>query len=347
MPCIHRYALSRLPCPVYATVVMFWVYFLLVATTNHYAITAKAIGQLRTAAAPVEVTAFTQPHHTHLPRSYNDRTMQSCMQYHADNYMGCLLCSMSSKLPELATDAGIAGNSSLKSSVVSNVSKAFTQIYDAEVWSSAGGGSGHGSSDMCGTTVRQILRLLLFKYQILSVIDAPCGAVHSSWMRSTIYLMRTDVPCFRYLGVDVVDSVVRKNAEAFQGLDWAAFRSVDLSSASSTLPQHYDLIHSRDALQHLSYAAIGGALRTYCASDAKYLLVGSYVEAAAGSNKDIEIGGAFEINLLAEPFSFPAPLETFAENKCGEFPLKHLLLYNLSSLCASESVRKFISLHAI
>ena len=40
----------------------------------------------------------------------------------------------------------------------------------------------------------------------------------------------------------------------------------------------YELILSRDALQHLPYKSIAGAVNTYCSSTATFLLVGSYLD---------------------------------------------------------------------
>ena len=66
-------------------------------------------------------------------------------------------------------------------------------------------------------------------------------------------------------------------------------------------------------------------------------------------------GGCFDINLRAPPFSFPVPLETFAESGKGiidhsnnlvvnQYPKKYLLLYKLSDLCQVVSMIHFIAL---
>ena len=43
---------------------------------------------------------------------------------------------------------------------------------------------------------------------------------------------------------------------------------------TQALPRGFDLIHTRDALQHLSCRSIVAALRTLATSNARYLLVG-------------------------------------------------------------------------
>jgi hypothetical protein len=101
---------------------------------------------------------------------------------------------------------------------------------------------------------------------------------------------------------------------------------------------------------------------TFSRSDARYFIVGSYLDSVT-SNKEIEPGGCFAINLLAPPFSFPQPLESFAErgatyasvvatdpaaaastvNTLDPLPRKYLLMYNLKKLCQSDEVVQFLS----
>ena len=52
--------------------------------------------------------------------------------------------------------------------------------------------------------------------------------------------------------------MINKNKDKFEGLNWVKFETQDLSSWTEDLPNGYDLILSRDALQHLSYYSIAG-----------------------------------------------------------------------------------------
>jgi hypothetical protein len=126
------------------------------------------------------------------------------------------------------------------------------------------GGSGHGSDPGFAVVASQVLRLALLKYSVSSLLDAPCGAVHSSWTGLLLLpRIRKDIPCFRYHGVDIVASVIRNNTKTFQTpryKDWVKFSEIDLSSADSLLPSGVDMIFSRDAMQHLSLQSVGAAL---------------------------------------------------------------------------------------
>lgn len=273
----------------------------------------------------------------------------------SSDFIGCKMCSArgahstdSNKAPSPRTHLRSRANTT-------NLQKTFSSIYAKGIWGGVedGGGSGSGSREACAVTAREVLRLVLFKYNLLSLLDAPCGGVHSSWMRPTIFKMRADLPCFSYFGVDAADAVVRHNSVALrQHNDWISFATVDLSAPPPgwTHPGSYDLILSRDALQHLSYEKIAGTLSTYCspAVGAKFLLVGSYLSGAG--NKPVVVGDVFEINLLQAPFSFPSPLEIFHESTCYtdtpvpvKAPVKSLLLYSLPALCSSSPYRQFLA----
>lgn len=56
-------------------------------------------------------------------------------------------------------------------------SKAFSRIYDHKTWGDDGNGSGSGSTTSATKFTRLILEMLVHKYNIRTLIDAPCGAM--------------------------------------------------------------------------------------------------------------------------------------------------------------------------
>lgn len=240
---------------------------------------------------------------------------------HQMSFIGCVLCNPGAKRKLPVVRSFVAENSTRPTShlVVDNV---FSTIYATKTWSEAGGGSGVGSDASYAVVVGHIIRLVMYKFGLSSLVDAPCGAVSLSWTKNAITSIHQDLPCFRYHGVDVVSSVIEQNKKHLEELSsWVAFSVIDISARLSTLPSNYDLILSRDALQHLSYQNIAGALSTYCRSESSYILVGSYLDSTVTDNKNIQSGGCFSINLLLPPFNFSNPLEVFAERgKLGVLP---------------------------
>eukprot|EP00047_Mylnosiga_fluctuans_P002037 m.222887 g.222887 ORF g.222887 m.222887 type:complete len:364 (+) comp10844_c0_seq1:179-1270(+) len=269
-------------------------------------------------------------------------------------FVGCILCAGVSPAHAQSREAerGLVDMVEARTQTT-NVSKVFSGIYSTKLWGDFGGGSGVGSDPDAVALTGYIVRTIMYRFGVTSLLDAPCGGVSDSWTRRLITSYKMDVPCFQYHGVDAAASVIDKNVAAFKELnkdgEWARFSAVDLSSGTARLPNGFDLILSRDALQHLSYSTIRGAIRTYCRSDAKLLLVGSYLDSKA--NADIKNGGYFGINLLLPPFNFPPPFESIDEGRIDEakykipFPLprKSLLLYSLPELCATDSVRAIVA----
>ncbi len=238
----------------------------------------------------------------------------------------------------------------------------FEQIYQQKIWTPEGGGSGVGSSRVNGLGASYILRLIMMKYRLTKLLDAPCGAAMSSWMYTTIQPLKSDIPSFQYYGVDVVGSVIHANrAKVIQEKmeKFVQYYRVDLSASSTTtkaslprLPLHYDIILSRDALQHLPYQLIARVLHSYCETNSRYLLIGSYlhsIKSGDNRNRDIKVGETFHINVLQAPFLFPKPLEVFDEPViCAEGvdSQKSLLLYKLNTLCRSSSLLQFVQSNA-
>ena len=102
-----------------------------------------------------------------------------------------------------------------------------------------------------------------------------------------------------------------------------------LDYANQNLPSGYDLIWSRDSLQHVPLHATWQFLSNVKASGARYLLVGSYIKSLM-PNRDIGAGDYYPINLLASPFNVrPPPLAVIDERTEDG---KHMLLFDVKQL---------------
>lgn len=254
--------------------------------------------------------------------------------------MGCILCNTLS----LQNNKVLSVRKKIfKRLGLGNNTEVFNKVYSSKIWGNEGGGSGTGSDPDYAASTIHVLRLIIYKYGITRLLDAPCGGVSDSWMRYCLSAISEDLPCFKYHGVDVVSSVINKNIEQFKNAsNWVSFTIMDITSGLEDLPIGYDMILSRDALQHQSYQNIANAIATYCRSDAKYLLIGSYNENT--ENKDIVPGDVFAINILIHPFLFPQPIETFVERgRAHEKAPKFLLLYRLDSFCNSINISTFLT----
>jgi hypothetical protein len=113
----------------------------------------------------------------------------------------------------------------------------------------------------------------------------------------------------------------------------------------------YDLVLSRDALQHNSLESIHRILDNFARSDAKLFLIGSYpptarpgtAVVATPSNQNIATGAMFAVDLARPPFSL-APMAVHAE---GTQDRKHLYLYNRSALAAWSEAHANVTLRSL
>lgn len=150
----------------------------------------------------------------------------------------------------------------------------FDTIYESKIWGPEGYGSGPGSTIEFTTNCRNIVYNLVKKYKINSILDAPCGAM--AWMPLLLRNLTQQIANFKYHGIDVVESVIDSLKIKYNNETNWLFSLHDVTK--QPLPSNYDLITSRDALQHLPLDYCVDALKAYSHTiGARYLLIGSYI----------------------------------------------------------------------
>jgi hypothetical protein len=169
----------------------------------------------------------------------------------------------------------------------------FSEIYEKNFWSSDESGSGEGSEIKYTEPLRNWLVKAIPRYQIEKIVDAPCGDFN--WMRFVLPKVVVE-----YSGYDIVESVVSKNKEAYNGKN-VYFGVANI--CKDELPK-CDLLIVRDCLFHLSYKDINKFLDNITRVNYKYLLTTTHLLDKNFVNKDIITGDWRLINLLVEPFNF-------------------------------------------
>ena len=238
-------------------------------------------------------------------------------------------CWLKSSLLPVRMHRAISGYRPGATILSTNLTDVFSRVYDSKRWSDAGLGSGPGSDFVNAQGAARILYHVALLYNVTSMIDAPCGAME--WQPQVLYQLKLQLRSFRYLGLDIVPSVVRSNQRLHEreppftpgkygdkldlhATDFMQFRVADLTA--SALPHGYDLIMSRDGLQHNSYDGIFTILLNMAATDARYLLLGSYTTGKnwdIGPSLDHRPGTGFKVDLAKPPFSL-TPSAVYREN---------------------------------
>ncbi|MGP9814530.1 class I SAM-dependent methyltransferase [Rhodopseudomonas sp. NSM] len=171
----------------------------------------------------------------------------------------------------------------------------FGEIYEVGLWTGGTGDvplSGTGSTLAATRSIREGLPALLQKIGAEALLDVGCGDL--TWM-STIDLG------IDYVGVDVVESVVRRNIEAY-GSERRRFLCRD--AMTGDLPEA-DTVLCREVLFHLGFAEIAAVLRNIASKPRRWLI--ATTDASTLFNADIRCGDYRVLNLRLSPFGFPEP----------------------------------------
>ena len=173
----------------------------------------------------------------------------------------------------------------------------FRLIYKYNYWLDPESRSGPGSSSAQTVQIRRALPYLFDKYDISSVIDAPCGDF--SWMKEVV--TSTNII---YRGIDIVPGIIERNRR-LHGAPGIIFSCQDIATTPMPLG---DLWICRDLLFHLDNRTIANIFRRFLESQVGFFLVTSHLASDVqlpGLNSEIKTGGYRPLNLLAPPFSLP------------------------------------------
>lgn len=162
----------------------------------------------------------------------------------------------------------------------------FSTIYARTVW---GGGSGAGSNIERTAAYAGLVQHLIATRAVRSIVDLGCG----DW-RFSRYLDLTGV---RYLGVDVVPSVIEANNAQF-ATDDIRFELADVASFELT---GFDLVLCKDVLQHLSNTNVL-KVRGRLAGGRCWLITNDFHPV----NEDCQNGDTRPLDPTAAPFYVPA-----------------------------------------
>lgn len=184
----------------------------------------------------------------------------------------------------------------------------FQDIYDHKVWRTdgqVGSLSGIGSDPHATETVRVDLERLLARLHAETLLDLGCGDF--SWMKLV------DLRNIRYIGVDVVPTVIQANQEQY-GTSRREFVCLDATAEPLLEVGAKAVILCREVLFHLSFEDIAKVCRNAASTGAEYFI--ATTDHALRFNSDIRSGDYRLLNLSRRPFEFPKP---FAEIRDDRF----------------------------
>ncbi len=197
----------------------------------------------------------------------------------------------------------------------------FSVIYQMNIWDADNTRSGVGSERAATKELASYLPNLFREYNILTLIDAPCGDYN--------WLSYIDLPIGSYTGLDIVPELIQSLNQDFS-LEQKRFELVDITKGP--VPTG-DLILCRDCLVHLSYENIRKVIYQFKVSKTKWLLTTHFTDAT--ENCDIVDGDWRVINFCYPPFNWPKPGVIINENCLemnGAYADKSLAMWELAEL---------------
>lgn len=190
----------------------------------------------------------------------------------------------------------------------------FDRIYEKNLWQSSETVSGKGSELIFAQNLLLYLPVLLKKYNVKTVVDAPCGDYN--------WILHLDYRFEKYTGIDIVQKLIEKNKKYEN--ERVKFFAGDILTYN--IPSS-DLIFCRDCFIHLTFKQIFKALENFKKSGAGFIMLTSYDNCR---NEDVLAGQFRKINLLLPPFNFPAPKDIIQELPSEEG--KYFCLWKLEDL---------------
>ena len=184
--------------------------------------------------------------------------------------------------------------------------KRFDLIYKTNFWSSNESVSGYGSELKNTINIEKEIINIIKKYQIKSILDAPCGDFN--WVKN---ILNKELS---YIGGDIVQEIIDNNIRKFKSNN---IKFIKLDITDESLPDS-DLMICRDCLIHLSFQSIKLFFENFRKSNINYLLLTTYKMKDTTKeidNLDIPDGEYREIDLSKPPFYLPKPLEEILDKE--------------------------------
>lgn len=176
---------------------------------------------------------------------------------------------------------------------IQSLSEKFSTIYSKRLWTSKESISGTGSTLENTIELREKLPSLISKYNIKSIVDAPCGDFN--WFKEIIFDLEIN-----YIGVDIVEELIRENIKRYSCHN-INFKAGNI--CKDRLPS-CDLLIVRDCLFHLSHNDINEFLLNISHLDYKYLMTTSFNTDDNFENSDIVSASFRVIDIFKSPYHF-------------------------------------------
>ena len=152
-----------------------------------------------------------------------------------------------------------------------------------------------------------------------------------AWMPELLRILSKNNANFKYHGIDVYEKGINDSSIKYNSV-YPNWKFSVLDFTQHDIPPNYDLIITRDSLQHLPLVDCVKALKHFAkAKNSRFLLIGNYM--ATIKNFNTHLGGGFQINTVLPPFNLRNYVNIYRERYIDDQMFqKYLVLYEMSYL---------------
>ena len=207
---------------------------------------------------------------------------------------------------------------------MTELKRIFEDIASKNKWRNSESRSGDGSTLFYTRHLRHHLEAFVRNFEIRTFFDAPCGDFN--WMRAVAF-----PPRVTYIGGDIAASLIKVNRRIYGG-PRRRFLAFDI--ASSPFPEA-DVWFCRDCLFHLSEDLIFRALRHFCDSKIKLLMMTTHINKAGFANLDVKAGGFRLVDFFSEPYALPKDVLYRVADYIEPYPPREMCVWTRQQVTAA------------
>jgi hypothetical protein len=197
----------------------------------------------------------------------------------------------------------------------------FDEIMTANRWGGGESRSGPGSTLNYTYNLRHELESFIPAFGISTFFDAPCGDFN--WMKEVSFPRGVN-----YIGGEIVTSLVRFENKNYAN---ASRRFIVFDITKDEFPE-CDLWFCRDCLFHLPTELILRALRGFCNSRAKLLMMTNHLNTSGFTNSDIPSGEFRLLDFFSEPFNLPREVLYRIADYVYPFPQREMCVWSRAQI---------------
>jgi hypothetical protein len=200
----------------------------------------------------------------------------------------------------------------------------FERIAADNAWLNSESRSGDGSTLAYTQGFRDEVEAIARALDVKTFFDAPCGDFN--WMRAVTF-----PEGMLYLGGDIARPLVADN-KAKYGSERRRF--IDFDIAHDSFPDA-DIWFCRDCLFHLSETYIFKALRNFCNSTIRLVMMTNHINLTGFKNSDGRVGGFRLIDFHGAPFNLPRDVLFRVKDYVDDYPPREMCVWTREQIVAA------------